>query len=557
MNNNDTNLNGGNNGFPSQEGMDSKIGNATQPFHDNESEVHLKTVEPALASQPTPVIAPTVEPVLNPTISETTGEPIQDQLNVGNAFSVPTNLGNIESAIPSESNPTIANNEMKVPTSESVTVNPVNVPNQMNESTTSVDANVNEEIINPTSVMEAQTVQGPISMEQNTNVSEPMTDPSTMDQTINLSQVEPQNPFLINSNAQDSTGNVSNAGVNLIDNNSPQVDNNIIQAVPTPPIINEFQNELNGKNKKNDKKGMSKTTIFILAILLICVIGAGLYYVLNMSGKKTSAMIKTKDLTLELGSELSTNVSDYATIEGYDINKCQVDTSKIDKNVMGSYSYNVTCGNTSKEGNVIIQDNTAPNVLVKEVSVVPNTSVTLEDFIVSCTDVSNCSYELEDTTVDLNSLITTEGTHKFNIVVSDDYDNKTSVEVTLNVTYNIPVKFMNCAKESEMDNDLKASVIVSYNYGINESDEIVSTEKIYTYTFEVESDYQSVKDNYNSTGMINEHSGVASFDDSELEITLTEIVSDINSEFNTTNFPMNYTEAKQFQKDLGMVCKNR
>lgn len=331
--------------------------------------------------------------------------------------------------------------------------------------------------------------------------------------------------------------------------------NNIIQSVPTPPMMN--MTNQNGPTSEKKKKGISKTTIVVLAILLICLIGAGIYYFLNFGNKKATLSISMKDLSLEMGKELSENASDYATVQGYDVSNCKVDTSKVNIREIGSYDVTVTCGTTSKAGKVIVQDKTAPVVVVKELMVAPGTKVELKDFVVSCNDASNCSYELEDKSIQLDTLVNTEGITKFNVVVSDDYDNKTTMEVTLNVTLQAPVKYMYCTFDAEEDTQYHATRETSYNYGISENEELVSTNKIVTYTFQEEEDYQKAKNEYESTNELNGVSGAVVYDDDEFTITITTSITDLNKEFEVDAFPTLYSELKQYHTNQGISCKNR
>ncbi len=363
---------------------------------------------------------------------------------------------------------------------------------------------------------------------------------------------ENNNPNLTNNinavpNRMDFSNSSSNINPNFANGMNMSGNNNIMQAVPTPPNMGNFSNE----NPK-EKKGLSKTAIVVIAIVLICVIGIGVYFILNLAGNKnTNGFIHPKEgLVMELGKELSSNATDYADIEGMDTTNCKVDTSQIDYNKMGSYQYKITCGTNSRSGEVIIKDTSAPNIVVKELNVIPGAKVVLEDFIVTCTDVSNCSYELEDTSINLDTITAIEGEHKFNLVVSDDYDNETIVEVSLIVNSNAPVKFMHCSKDSVMDEDLNALVNTTYTYGINSNDEMVSSQKKLEYIFDVQEDYLKEKAKYSDNQ-------AAEFDDSEFVITITNSIDDLSTEFQVSSFPTDYFDLKQFQVEQGFTCKNR
>ncbi len=335
---------------------------------------------------------------------------------------------------------------------------------------------------------------------------------------------------------------------------NPNMNGNGFGSVPTPPVGN-----LDGGKKKSKLK-FSKTTIILIVVLVIAIIGCGVYLILTKASQtKTKGDISTKDLVLELGKPLSTNITDYALISGFNASTCTLDTSKVNTKRMGSYEYTITCGSTSKAGSIVLQDKTAPVVAVKEVMVTPGTLVSFEDFIVSCDDYTDCSYEFEDQSQSLETLVQTVGDYNLNLVVSDDYDNKTTVSLHLIVSDDAPVRNMYCTPTPTEDDDLKASLEVSYNYGINTSDILARTEKTYFYTFDNEEDYLAVKNNYSETTGINGVIGQTVFDDEEFTITILVSMSetDLGNDFNMNPFPTDYEGLRQFHIDQGITCKNR
>lgn len=335
---------------------------------------------------------------------------------------------------------------------------------------------------------------------------------------------------------------------------NPNMNGNVFGSVPTPPVGN-----LDGGKKKSKLK-FSKTTIILIVVLVIAIIGCGVYLILTKASQtKTKGDISTKDLVLELGKPLSTNITDYALISGFNASTCTLDTSKVNTKRMGSYEYTITCGSTSKAGSIVLQDKTAPVVAVKEVMVTPGTLVSFEDFIVSCDDYTDCSYEFEDQSQSLETLVQTVGDYNLNLVVSDDYDNKTTVSLHLIVSDDAPVRNMYCTPTPTEDDDLKASLEVSYNYGINTSDILARTEKTYFYTFDNEEDYLAVKNNYSETTGINGVIGQTVFDDEEFTITILVSMSetDLGKDFNMNPFPTDYEGLRQFHIDQGITCKNR
>lgn len=341
-------------------------------------------------------------------------------------------------------------------------------------------------------------------------------------------------------NTLNSFGQASNMGMN----------NNIMGSVPTPPIMNDFNN-----NPKPEKKGLSKPLILILVVVLIAIVGIGVYVVLNQTNlsKPKGNIIINDPITMPLGKELSTNVSDYATISGFDSTVCSLDLSKVDIKKMGSYDFTVSCGTTSRSGKIVLQDKEAPVVTAKEVTVAPGTNVTLEDFIVSCVDDSNCSYELSDSSKSLKEMASSVGVYDFDLIVSDDYNNSTVVQLTLNVTNNAPVKYMYCTQTATDADNMKASLETSYRYGINDEDALSQTQKIFNYIFETTADYNDAKEEFGT------YSGDVTFNDEDLTISVTTdmTVDELSQEFNVSPFPTNYDDLKEFNLNQGISCKNR
>lgn len=389
----------------------------------------------------------------------------------------------------------------------------------------------------------------------------------TPDVSMQSQSLEPNPTSMVNNGAMNGIpnipiGNDMNANQTpnfFVPNSGEPSNNNIFESVPTPPSINDFNHLPSGKKSK---KKMSKTTIILLVILLICLIGAGVYFVLTStknSQSKGSINLISDPLVWELGKDLTSDVSDYANITGFDKSTCKVDTSKVDSTKMGSYDITVICGAISKSGKIVLQDKVAPVVTVREVNVVPGTKVQIEDFIVSCVDSSNCSYALENSSVTLDQMTATEGNYQFNLIVSDDYNNSTTVSLTLIVSNNAPVKYMRCTPTETEENDINAILSISYNYGINNDNVLVSTEKNYTYTFDVKEDYLKVKNTYDAATGIQGIIGVTSFDDDEFVITITTSLTEgeLAKEFNVSSFSTNYDDLKQFNLDQGISCKNR
>ena len=118
---------------------------------------------------------------------------------------------------------------------------------------------------------------------------------------------------------------------------------------------------------------------------------------------------------------------------------------------------------------------------------------------------------------------------------------------------------MYCTPTSLPNNTLNADLSVSYNYGISSEGQLVRTQKISTYTFEDEVEYTTLKTGYSPSTGINGMIGEAEFDDANLIIKLTQVmtVEELATEFNVNPFPTLYDELKEFHINQGISCKNR
>ena len=144
----------------------------------------------------------------------------------------------------------------------------------------------------------------------------------------------------------------------------------------TPPISLEPE--------KQPKKKTNKTWFVIIIILLLFGVGFGTYYVLNYTdllSKAPKVVITTKDLEVSKGDTLSTNINDFAEVTGTDIKNCILNTDEVDINKEGVYSYNITCGDMYKKGNITVLDNAQLTVSAKKIYKVKGDTVDVKEFI--------------------------------------------------------------------------------------------------------------------------------------------------------------------------------
>ena len=308
-----------------------------------------------------------------------------------------------------------------------------------------------------------------------------------------------------------------------------------VPPIPDNPIPMPVVNTPEPKPKKK----MNKTLFVLIIVLLIAAVGVGVYIFLNVSNKTTTPNVVLKNVEIELGSEVSSNIEDYATFNGIASSSCTLDTSAISTDTLNQeYDFTIVCNGVTYTGKAKIVDTTAPIVEVKEVTVQVGTTVSPEDFIASCSDASECSYQFKNEAT-VNGYLTQAGTdNAVEIVVTDEAGNTANVTALLNVTVDeVPTVYLRCT----LDN-------VSLVFGIIDGNFSGNVTRSTTFTLE-ESEYNNLKDTYLGSANITyeDITGTPSFDDSTLTLTVSEVLTkaELDSEEATT-LPTQYGELRAY-----------
>lgn len=491
---------------------------------------------------------PTIEPVKPTLDSILNGSPVEPAANVDTLESVaPTNT-NIENPTPiapeipnSETNtaPIMESipNDAVVDTSASVAPTIETIPeNMLKEEPTSVG--------NPTPIVENTMVE-PTVIDLNPTLEEPQVEVTPTNVTPTLET--PVQPETIN------TENIEHLQeVQPINPQSetiepvPETPMDDFNAVPVPPVFEE-----EGKGKKK-KEGNRKTLIILLLILLVAAVGFGVYYFLTMAKKSSKVVITTKEVKVELGSLLSANIDDYATISGYNKMDCELNLDNINMNKVSTYKYTVTCGKVSEEGTIMVDDTTKPEVITSDLTLLPNSTLNAEDFIEECLDASTCSYEFK---TDVTNLTSTTGEHDVEILVSDEYNNQNTVTAKLIISRTAPARYLTCKKNEESIEDISATLVDSYKIGIDTNDNFYNAVRISKFQFQDKNKYTTVVNDYNETDGIHEIVGSATFDEngSKIIIKKNKTLEDMNKELNG-KLPSNSNILRAFLSGLGYTC---
>jgi len=357
--------------------------------------------------------------------------------------------------------------------------------------------------------------------------------PTSLDPVVEVSNDDLE---LVNSDNLDSSfSTINTEGIDSIPTNF-----NIGDIGSVPPV---------DPNGKKDKK--SKFLFIILLIIFILAIGALVFYYLRISKGTLSNSVVTKDITIQIGEELSTNINDYATFKSISSNNCILNTKNIDVNKTGNYEYTISCGNRIYKGNLSIKDTVAPQVKTKTIIKKVNEEVLPQDFIALCDEASECTYSFENPEIVTNS-ITTPGTYEFNLIVMDSSNNVTNAKVKL-IVMDIDIKvYVNCVLADQVEEEFDGSVSLINKIAIN--DETVYAGlyfDIKEYIAKTADEYNRIKNEYttNKVLKINSGTGTPIFDDNNLTITFEELVS------GEVNFDKSYSAIKKhYEQDNNYKC---
>ena len=193
------------------------------------------------------------------------------------------------------------------------------------------------------------------------------------------------------------------------------------------------------KSKKKTKKVRTETeeqkrsqTITSLVVLaLIGLIIGAVYYILN---RKTALDFVPLTVTVELGDKLPIRTADYVKPGiGKNVNEMEyvLDKQQVKVDEVGEYPFTVTFRGTTKEGKIIIQDTTAPDLKVTDKIITEGTTYNAETFATECHDWSGCIYSFED--AQTTEKYREPGEYEIYVVAKDPYDNKTTKKVLLTI----------------------------------------------------------------------------------------------------------------------------
>ncbi len=403
--------------------------------------------------------------------------------------------------------------------------------------------NVGQATVNPTPVNTSATPNivtgaGDVQSPNATSVSEPVARP------IPGTEGNPNNNL---------TGNTVGTGVPLSGNinnftDAKKTDN--IGMVPPP----------NNEKPKKEKKPMNKTLFVVIIIVLIALVAFGVYYLLTLSSK---VKLETKEVTVGVGEALSDNIDDYVTVTKGDKSSCKLSTKNVNSGEIGEYTYSVTCGDDVYTGKVIVKDMDAPKVSLNIVFKAVGDTVTVDDFVESCTDSSECKTTFVNEETVKNYLATAGGPYKVEISAVDNSDNSITYDGSLYVTEYPIALYYNCSGTEEQVSSYQATKTINDVLPMGRGTDLnwyylnVSLRE-YIYVFTSKDEYEEVTKNKESSISFDGNTGFARYDDDNLTLTIvTDLAKEtLNSE--AAGAPINtYTDIYQLYTSKGYMCSTQ
>lgn len=352
---------------------------------------------------------------------------------------------------------------------------------------------------------------------------------------------------------QEFAGNFSSNNVN----NMAMNQNNLNANGFAEPNHQENIGQMPPKETK-EKKKMSKVLFVILVIVLIAGVAFGVYYFLDISNNKVK--LTTKTLNLGVGDNVSENISDYVAVTSGDVNSCALDITGIDNDKIGEYKAVITCGEETYESKVVVSDKTAPTVELQPVFKEVGSTVTVDEFVKSCTDPSNCTTTFKDESKVKENMATAGGPYEVEIEAKDSAGNS---EVSKGMLYVAPYSifaYSNCKSAS--------SELTEYK-GVKETTDIIPLGRPEAGTpsymniairrskivFDSKEEYDKAVGKKESKITIEGITGNATYNDNNKTIY---IISDLSNEtLNSENngaFPVSFADFRTIYTNKGYTC---
>ena len=283
---------------------------------------------------------------------------------------------------------------------------------------------------------------------------------------------------------------------------------------PEPMDISVKASKIVTKNGKKvrimtKRELITNIVLSFIFVLALCGVGYGTYYYLFRNNPRN---FETKNVIVELGEEIPQSVRSYINLTDISEPDYSLDLSGV-KNEIGTYTYKVSYGNTTKTGTITVNDTKAPVITFKDVKDFDSGTVITKDMLVlSCDDISECSYELTSP-VDTSNV----GEVTASITAKDNMGNSADYTIDLNILEKL-TKLI-CSKSGIGLDENSKMMIENNNYTLlfTGAKALKSGTLLTTRTYLSETDYTSIKDNLQASGYILEEENKRATKTSEID----------------------------------------
>lgn len=223
-----------------------------------------------------------------------------------------------------------------------------------------------------------------------------------------------------------------------------------------------------------EESNPKKVVLTCLFILFLIGVGFGAYQYFTIRDN-----VKLKQMTIELGDKVSDDISLYIKSGKYDGFTLDITSVHVDENgntdSVGEYSYKIIKNDQVIRGKIIVQDTTPPVAEVKELTVGLNEEFDVNDFLVSCEDLSGaCNVLYADQKGE--TATSEEGTHEIRIKIRDKYNNEIIKKTKLIVSRDASLSDLKASDQTvtniyPVDENWDQTYTVKFPKGIPEDNE--------------------------------------------------------------------------------------
>ncbi len=291
---------------------------------------------------------------------------------------------------------------------------------------------------------------------------------------------------------------------------------------------------------------MKGKRLFIIIAVIILLVGSFITYrILNKVEIKSA-----KEIKMYLEQPISSELNDYGTF--IKDKNCQLDTSKVNINKIGTYKYYINCKKTKYIGNIIVSDIKFPEVkLYKEITRPINATIEAEEFVEECRDQTKCTIVFRNEFL-LRENVKKVGTYDVDIHIFDEGRNVVNVVGKLVIKNEVNNNLV-CQKVYKSENIKNANILKKTTIGFDDNNNYgyVSYEE-YIYKLNEKDFNEYIKTIDKDTEKFDDIYGEIIIDEKEKNITVKELV--YLSQLKTYVKELNHNNLQQYYHGNGYEC---